>query len=89
MFFNCGGVYDSKRMETVMKATYGKLHDSERRSHMTPNMRSKIERFGAIHSSRSGTSKAQSSAGSRTGMRNSKFMSQSRSHPLHKVHEVE
>ena len=88
VFFNCGGVYDSKRMETVMKATYGKLHDSERRSYMTPNMRSKIEKFGAIHSSRSSTSRTQSSAGSRTGIRNSKFMSQSRSYPLHKVHEV-
>ena len=32
VLFNCGGVYDSKRMEVVLKAAYSKVHDSEKRS---------------------------------------------------------
>eukprot|EP00959_Pyramimonas_sp_CCMP1952_P420428 8806467-Pyramimonas_sp.AAC.1 len=32
VLFNCGGIYDSKWMEVVLKAAYSKVHDTEKRS---------------------------------------------------------
>ena len=32
VLFNCGGLYESTRMETVLKATYGTIQHSERRT---------------------------------------------------------
>ena len=40
VLFNCGGVYDSRRMEVVLKTAHGKLHETEKRSmlpHRSPS----------------------------------------------------
>ena len=32
--FNCGGIYDSKRMETVLKVAHSKIHELEKKGNV-------------------------------------------------------